>query len=67
VLRAFETNDVLFDCSWNEMNEHQLVVSSGDGSLKLFDMNARDGFPVGHWKEHTQEASSVDWNLGMLT
>ena len=55
LVRIFETKDVLFDCSWNESNENQFVVSSGDGSVKLFDLNARDGFPIANWKEHTQE------------
>lgn len=63
VVRVFETMDVLFDVSWNESNENQLVTSSGDGSIKLFDLNSRDGFPLANWKEHSQECASVDWNL----
>ncbi|KAH9259347.1 hypothetical protein BASA81_002390 [Batrachochytrium salamandrivorans] len=63
VVRVLETNDVLFDSSWSEMNEAQLVTCSGDGSIKLFDLNARDGFPIANWKEHGQETASVDWNL----
>ena len=63
VLRVFETMDVLFDVTWNEVNEHQLAVCSGDGSVKLFDMNAKDGFPVANWKEHTLECASGDWGL----
>ena len=63
IVRVFDTQDGLFDTSWNESNEHQMVSASGDGSVKLFDLNARDGFPVGNWKEHTQECSSVDWAL----
>jgi peroxin-7 len=63
VLRAFDTQDGLFDVSWNESNEHQLASASGDGSIKLWDMNSRDAFPVASWKEHAQECASVDWNL----
>ena len=63
VLRVFETNDGVFDVTWNESNEHQLASATGDGSVKLFDMNARDMFPVASWKEHAQECASVDWSL----
>jgi peroxin-7 len=61
--RAFETQDGLFDCCWNEMNENQLVSASGDGSLKLWDCLSRDGFPIRNFHEHQQEAASVCWNL----
>lgn len=35
----------------------------GDGSIKLWDLTTRDGYPVLNAKEHAKEASSVDWNL----
>ena len=41
-VRYFDTQDGLYDCSWNESNENQLVSASADGSIKLFDLNARD-------------------------
>jgi len=63
VVRVFETQDGLFDVTWSESNEHQLASASGDGSIKLWDMNSRDGFPLGNWKEHAQECASIDWNL----
>mmetsp|Transcript_18916 Transcript_18916/g.60466 ORF Transcript_18916/g.60466 Transcript_18916/m.60466 type:complete len:347 (+) Transcript_18916:2286-3326(+) len=63
VQRAFETNDGLFDCCWNELNEHQLASASGDGSIKLWDCNTRDNFPIRNFHEHQQECASVDWNL----
>ena len=34
----FDTQDGLFDLSWSEIHENQLVVASGDGSVKLFDV-----------------------------
>mmetsp|Transcript_9423 Transcript_9423/g.15392 ORF Transcript_9423/g.15392 Transcript_9423/m.15392 type:complete len:342 (-) Transcript_9423:1300-2325(-) len=63
VLRAFDTNDGLFDCTWNERNENQVASASGDGSIKLWDLKSRDNFPIMNFHEHQQEASSVDWNL----
>lgn len=35
--KTFDTQDGLFDLAWSELHEQQLVVASGDGSLKLFD------------------------------
>ena len=34
----FDTQDGLFDLSWSEIHENLLVVASGDGSVKLFDV-----------------------------
>ncbi|KAF3189858.1 peroxisomal targeting signal 2 receptor [Orbilia oligospora] len=51
--KTFDTQDGLFDLAWSEVHENQLVVASGDGSLKLFDvgLNADDiptvGTPIG--------------------
>ena len=28
-VRAFDTNDAIFDCTWNEMNENQLATACG--------------------------------------
>ena len=35
--KTFDTQDGLFDLAWSEVHENQLVVASGDGSVKLFD------------------------------
>ncbi|KAL2267640.1 hypothetical protein VTJ83DRAFT_4917 [Remersonia thermophila] len=59
--RAFDTNDALYDLAWSEINENQVVVATGDGSLKLFDISAGD-FPVMNFTEHKREAFSVCWN-----
>ncbi|KAH0541448.1 hypothetical protein FGG08_004057 [Glutinoglossum americanum] len=58
----FDTQDSLFDISWSESHENQLVVASGDGSIKLFDIGLND-FPVQSWQEHKREVFSVNWNL----
>ena len=34
----YDTQDGLFDCSWSEINENQLVTACGDGSIKLWDI-----------------------------
>ncbi|KAG7287891.1 hypothetical protein NEMBOFW57_007408 [Staphylotrichum longicolle] len=59
--KAFDTNDALYDLAWSEINENQLVVACGDGSLKLFDLATGD-FPVMNFAEHKREAFSVCWN-----
>ena len=63
ILRSFDTQDGLYDCAWNEMNQNQMVSGDGGGGIKLWDMNTQDGYPIAMWKEHTTEVSSVDWNL----
>ena len=62
-VRVFETQDGLYDCAWSECNPNQLVSASGDGSVKLWDLNTTDNFPVQNFREHSQECASVDWNL----
>ncbi|PHH80339.1 hypothetical protein CDD80_1978 [Ophiocordyceps camponoti-rufipedis] len=59
--KSFDTNDALYDLAWSEINENQLVVASGDGSLKLFDL-AVNTFPVMNFHEHKREAFSVSWS-----
>ena len=58
----FDTQDALYDVSWSEIHENQLVVATGDGSLKLFDVGI-DQFPVQSWHEHKREVFAVHWNL----
>ena len=58
----FDTQDALYDVSWAEAHENQVVVAAGDGSIKLFDI-ALDQFPVQSWQEHKREVFAVSWNL----
>lgn len=59
--RRFDTNDALYDLAWSEINENQLIVACGDGSLKLFDLGVND-FPVMNFHEHKRETFSVCWS-----
>ncbi|KAK0722235.1 peroxisome biogenesis factor 7 [Lasiosphaeria miniovina] len=61
VEKMFDTNDALYDLAWSEINENQLAVACGDGSVKLFDLSVSD-FPVMSFHEHKREAFSVNWN-----
>jgi len=58
----FDTQDSLYDLSWSETHENQLIVAAGDGSIKLFDIGL-DEFPVQSWQEHKREVFAVHWNL----
>ncbi|CAG9937116.1 unnamed protein product [Clonostachys rosea f. rosea IK726] len=58
---SFDTNDALYDLAWSEINENQLVVACGDGSIKLFDLGVND-FPVMNFHEHKRETFAVCWN-----
>ncbi|KAH3901963.1 probable Peroxisomal targeting signal 2 receptor [Saccharomycodes ludwigii] len=59
---AFLTRDGLFDLSWNELNENQVLVAQGDGTLRLFDINLQK-YPVAIFQEHKREVYSCNWNL----
>ncbi|KAK7204038.1 WD40-repeat-containing domain protein [Myxozyma melibiosi] len=58
----FDTQDGLFDCAWSENHENQIVVATGDGSVKLFDISLSD-YPIQSWREHSREVFSANWNL----
>ncbi|KAI9692807.1 MAG: peroxisomal targeting signal 2 receptor [Bogoriella megaspora] len=60
--KLFDTQDGLFDLTWSESHENQVLVASGDGSIKLFDI-ALSEFPIASWSEHAREVFSVHWNL----
>lgn len=75
---VFDTQDGLFDLAWSEFHENQIVTSSGDGTIKLYDLmaakpvsngggiagnNNNVNFPIQLYKEHTREVFSVNWNL----
>ncbi|KAI1505295.1 peroxisome targeting signal type 2 receptor [Biscogniauxia marginata] len=61
VEKTFDTNDAQYDLAWSEINESQLLVACGDGSIKLYDVNVND-FPVMNFHEHKREAFSVAWS-----
>lgn len=56
------TDDGLYDCAWSEENENHLVSVCGDGSVKVWDLEALEN-PLKNLAEHKNEAYSVDWNL----
>ena len=59
----FETADGLYDCCWSEANENVLVSASGDGSVKVWDVNAPPiANPLRSFEEHTHEVYAVHWN-----
>jgi len=60
--KYFETQDCLFDVTWSEQHENQVLTAGGDGSIKLFDMGVGE-FPVASWQEHGREVFSTHWNL----
>ncbi|XXG98561.1 hypothetical protein Hte_004886 [Hypoxylon texense] len=61
VEKTFDTNDAQYDLAWSEINENQLLVACGDGSIKLYDINVND-FPVMNFHEHKRETFSVAWS-----
>ena len=61
-LLRFDTQDSLYDLAWSEVHENQVVVATGDGSIKLFDVSLNE-FPVQSWQEHKREVFAVHWNL----
>ncbi|KAH9908787.1 peroxisome targeting signal type 2 receptor [Xylariomycetidae sp. FL2044] len=61
VEKTFDTNDAQYDLAWSEINENQLLVACGDGSVKLFDLTVNE-FPVMNFHEHKRETFSVAWS-----
>ncbi|EFC44384.1 predicted protein [Naegleria gruberi] len=64
-LHTFDSADGLYDCTWNEENENQIISCSGDGSIKVFDTTTAsggEGAPVMNFAEHSKEVYSVDYN-----
>jgi peroxin-7 len=62
-LATFLSQDGLFDCAFSEENQNHLVSASGDGSVKLWDINQPNMPPLSNFREHTKEVYSIDWNL----
>ncbi|KAI8799388.1 WD40-repeat-containing domain protein [Cladochytrium replicatum] len=62
VERVYDTQDGMFDSAWSETHENQIATSSGDGSVKLWDVSLPD-LPIRSWQEHKREVFAVNWNL----
>jgi len=60
-VKRFNTNDGIFDIAWSEGNENHIISAGGDGSIKLWDLNAQ--LPLVNFKEHIGEVFSVGWNV----
>lgn len=58
----FDTQDGVFDVSWSELHENQVVSCSGDGSISLFDITLSN-FPIKRFHEHQREVFSINWNM----
>lgn len=58
----FDTQDGLFDISWSELHENQILTCSGDGSISLYDITLQQ-FPIKKFQEHQREVFSVYWNM----
>lgn len=58
---SWYSKDALFDITWSQSNENQLVGCLGDGSINLWDRREIKQ-PIHSWFEHKAEAYSVDWN-----
>ncbi|KAI9727250.1 MAG: peroxisomal targeting signal 2 receptor [Chrysothrix sp. TS-e1954] len=61
VEKTYDTQDALYDLAWSESNENQVLVATGDGCVKLFDVNVPK-FPIANWESHGREVFSVHWN-----
>lgn len=53
----------MYDVAWSELNENQVAVACGDGSVKLFDLASGSNGPVQNFQEHTREVYATSWNL----
>ena len=56
-----DCNDGVFDISWSEMIDTQLIYSCGNGSINLYDFNQQK--IIMDYLEHTAEVYSCDWNM----
>jgi peroxin-7 len=62
-VKVFNTPDACMDVCFNEGNGNQILSSSGDGTLSLWDLTLPDNSPpVQMVKAHEAEVNSVAWN-----
>lgn len=64
--QSFDWSNGLFEISWSDKNEDLMVTASGDGSVQLWKTFQSLSQPVMCYKEHSLEASSVDWNNHLI-
>jgi peroxin-7 len=59
-IQRFNTNNGIFEIEWSEVNENQILTGSGDGFLRLWDLNQK--LPLIALREHVGEIYGVGWN-----
>jgi len=59
----YPTQDALYDVAHSEVHSNHLLTSSGDGSLRLYDVSLAPEFPIATFQEHSREAFACSWNL----
>merc|ERR1712000_479385 len=62
-LKTYPTQDALYDVTHSEVHSFHVLTSSGDGSLRLYDVSLAPEFPIATFQEHSREAFSCSWNL----
>lgn len=62
-VHAYDTLDATLDVAWCEDNENIVASACGDGSIKIWDLQAPPNMnPIRSLKEHQNEVPCVDWN-----
>lgn len=63
LLKYFPTNEGCFDVTWSETNENIITSSQGDGTIKFWDINSKNSFPIANISSHAGEVYSVNYSL----
>jgi peroxin-7 len=60
----FDTRDGVYDVAWSEASDGVVATAGGDGSVKLWAVNAPpQANPAASFSEHSREVSSLSWNV----
>ena len=60
----FDTRDGVYDVAWSEAADGVVATAGGDGSVKLWAVNASaQSNPAASFQEHAREVSSLSWNV----
>lgn len=63
-IAEFDTRDGVYDVSWSEAADGVVATAGGDGSVKLWAVNAPPrANPAASFSEHAREVSSLSWNV----